>query len=548
MSNGTNSTKLHNNVSLLKTRVNRYAVYGVVISMLAALIATLLSAHILLGEISSATIIAAQRNNSVLWILDAMPFIFAIWGQQVGTVMAYEAGAMVMDQTTELRAKAAALEIKAIYDANHDALTDLPNRILFRDRVEQAVHSAQREGRFCAVLLLDLDRFKEINDTIGHINGDRVIKQVAMRLEAMIRDSDTLSRMGGDEFAILLPTISDVRDIEQVAEKIHRTLETPFSIEGLLLDVQASIGGVVFPEHGDNVDTLIQRADVAMYVSKQKGQEFVVYSPELDEYSEHRLTLMGELRRSIDGGDLVLWYQPKLDAGSERVNSVEVLVRWIHHKHGMIFPDEFISLAERTGMIKNLTLWVLEHALKETSEWRKQGLELNVAVNLSTRNLLDPEFPRVVEELLQAYDYPASALKLEITETSIMADPEFALQIVQRIADMGVTISIDDFGTGYSSLAYIKRLPVSELKIDRTFVKDMLHDENDAAIVHATIELAHNLGLKVVAEGVENREAMQNLQQQGCDTLQGYFFSKPLPDAEFRQWLAQSEWGHNSTA
>lgn len=543
MSETSHSTKLHSNVSLLKSRVNRYAVYGVVISVLAAIVATILSAHFMLGEVSPRAIVQVQRENSVLWLLDAMPFIFAIWGQQVGTVMAYEASAMVMDQTTELRAKAAALEIKAIHDANHDALTDLPNRILFRDRVEQAVHTAQREDKLCAVLLLDLDRFKEINDTIGHINGDRVIKQVAMRLEAMIRDSDTLSRMGGDEFAILLPSISNVRDIELVAEKIHRTLETPFSIEGLLLDVQASIGGVVFPEHGDNVDTLIQRADVAMYVSKQKGQEFVVYSPELDEYSEHRLTLMGELRRSIDGGDLVLWYQPKVDAVSEKVDSVEVLVRWIHHKHGMIFPDEFISLAERTGMIKNLTLWVLEHALKETSQWRKQGMGLNVAVNLSTRNLLDPEFPNVVAELLAAYDYPASALKLEITETSIMADPEFALQIVKRVADMGVTISIDDFGTGYSSLAYIKRLPVSELKIDRAFVMDMLNDENDAAIVHATIELAHNLGLKVVAEGVENRETMDSLQQQGCDTLQGYFFSKPLPSEELLSWLEGSEWG-----
>ena len=538
-----NSQNLATNVGLLRTRVTRYAVYGVLISIVAIILATMLSAFVLIGEVSIRSFVEVQRINSVLWVLDAMPFVFALWGQQVGTVMSYEAGAMVLEQTQELRARAAALEIKAIHDANHDALTDLPNRILFRDRVEQSLYSAARDQRFCAVLLLDLDRFKEINDTIGHINGDRVIKQVAMRLESLIRDTDTLSRMGGDEFAVLLQNITDVKDIELVAEKIHRTLETPFSIEGLMLDVQVSIGGVIYPEHGSDADTLIQRADVAMYVSKHKGQGFVLYSPELDEYSQHRLTLMGELRRSIESGDLVLWYQPKVDAESNNVDSAEVLVRWIHQKHGMIFPDEFISLAERTGMIKNLTLWVLENALKETALWREQGLELVVAVNLSTRNLLDADFPNVVAGLLKTYNYPASALKLEITETSIMADPEFALQIVQRIADTGVTISIDDFGTGYSSLAYIKRLPVSELKIDKAFVMDMLNDENDATIVHATIELAHNLGLSVVAEGVENRATMENLRQQGCNTLQGYYISKPLPGEEFLAWLRDSEWG-----
>jgi diguanylate cyclase (GGDEF)-like protein len=538
-----NSHNVVNRVGLLQSKVTRYTLYGVLLSIVAILLVTVLLAFFLVGEVSLNSIIQVQKSNSVLWLLDAMPFVFTIWGQQTGTAVVNEAGALVIDQTVALRARAAALEIQAIHDANHDALTDLPNRILFRDRVEQALHIARRDGTVCAVLLLDLDRFKEINDTIGHINGDRVLKQVAMRLETITRDSDTLSRMGGDEFAILLPRISSSTDIQLVAEKIHRTLETPFAIEGLLLDVQVSIGGVLYPEHGSDVDTLIQRADVAMYVSKQKGHDFIVYSPELDQYSPHRLTLMGELRHSIENGDLVLWYQPKVDAKTNKVDSVEVLVRWIHKKHGMIFPDEFISLAERTGLIKNLTLWVLENALKETVSWRAQGLDLDVAVNLSTRNLLDPEFPNVIAELLKTYNYPATSLKLEITETAIMADPEFALKIVQRIADMGVTISIDDFGTGYSSLAYIKRLPVSELKIDKAFVMDMLNDENDATIVHATIQLAHNLGLSVVAEGVENRATMESLRQQGCDTLQGYYISKPLPAVEFIPWLGGSEWG-----
>ena len=537
------SQALSINARLLKSKVTKSAVAGICISVVAMIIATVLSGYFQHGEVSLAAFMNAQKENSILWFLDAMPFLFAIWGQYVGTMMAYEAGAMVMDQTEDLRAQTTALENQAMHDATHDALTDLPNRVLFRDRVEQTINSARREQRKSAILLLDLDQFKEINDTMGHFNGDRILKQVAMRLGGLTGESDTLARMGGDEFALLLPTIASVEGVEAIAKKIRNALLPTFVIEGLSLDVQASIGMALFPDHGEDVDTLLQRADVAMYVAKQSGNDYIVYSPKLDQYSPQRLTLMGELRQAIENDNLFLAFQPKVDAQGKKVADAEVLVRWQHKVHGMIPPDEFISLAERTGLIKQITRWVLKHALQQGTIWKKSGIDIGVSVNLSAKNLLDPEFPDTVAGTIASYDFPPSSLTLEITETAIMADPEFALEVVNRLAGMGVKISIDDFGTGYSSLAYLKKLPVTELKIDKSFVMDMLEDDNDAVIVQATIGMAHNLGLKVVAEGVENEKVIARLCELGCDTLQGYHFSKPLRAAEFAAWLDSSPWG-----
>jgi diguanylate cyclase (GGDEF)-like protein len=525
------------NAQLLKSRVTMYAVYGVIISAMAIIIATILSSYFLFGEITLNGLIQAQKENFVLWFLDGMPFIFALWGQYVSTMMAYEAGALVIDQTQELRAQTVALENKSMHNATHDALTGLPNRTLFHDRVSQAINSAKRENKHIAILLLDLDRFKEINDTMGHYNGDRILTQVTMRLSGVTRDSDTLARLGGDEFAILLSPVTDVKDVETMAKKIEKAFLPPFAVEGLTLDVQASIGAVRYPEHGTDVDTLIQRSDVAMYVAKHQSKGFVVYSPKLDQYSPHRLTLMSELRQAIADDELLLNYQPQLKSSSGKVAGVEALVRWQHKTHGLIPPDDFISLAERTGLIKQLTRWVLRSALQQAIIWHQGGMEIDIAVNLSARNLLDPEFPDVIAGLLASYEFPTQHLILEITETALMADPDLAGEILSRIAEMGVRFSIDDFGTGYSSLAYLKRLPVSEIKIDRSFVMEMMTDENDAVIVHATIELGHNLGLKVVAEGIESEEAMQKLKTLGCDFLQGYHISKPMAAKDFVSWV-----------
>ncbi len=522
------SQNLALNARLLKSKVNKYAVWGVAISFAAIVIATIISAFLQTGAIALDSIFEAQISNMGLWFLDAMPFAFAIWGQYMGTVISNEASAMIADQTQELRDQADAIEKKAMHGATHDALTGLPNRVLFRDRVLQAVRNARREKRGLGILLMDLDRFKEINDTMGHYNGDRLLKQVAMRLESLVRESDTLARLGGDEFGILLQSISGEVDIGTVAGKIHNAIRPSFTVEGLTLDVQVSIGAVIFPDHGDDVDVLIQRVDVAMYVAKQEGRNVVLYSPKMDQHSPYRLTLIGELRKAIENDDLVLHYQPKVDCKTGNVLGVESLIRWNHKTHGMIPPDEFIPIAERTGLIKQLSRWVLRNALHQGVVWHAQGLDIDVAVNLSARNLLDPDFPDVIAGMLASQDFPPSSLILEITETTIMSDPVFALETINRISKMGIRFSIDDFGTGYSSLSYLKRLPISEIKIDKSFIMDMLGNENDAVIVHTTINLAHNLGLKVVAEGVENTETLAALRESGCDMVQGFYISRPL--------------------
>jgi EAL domain-containing protein (putative c-di-GMP-specific phosphodiesterase class I) len=330
--------------------------------------------------------------------------------------------------------------------------------------------------------------------------------------------------------------LEGVYDVRTVARKIEKALLPSFSLEGLSLGVEASIGAVLYPDHGSDADTLLQRADIAMYIAKQKGKEFALYATRMDQHSPRRLTLMGELRQSVEDDELMLYYQPKLERASGRVVGVEALVRWRHKEHGIMAPDDFIPLAERTGLINQLTHWVLENALRQATLWQGSGIEVGIAVNLSTRNLLDPEFPDRIAGLLASHDYPPGRLTLEITETSIMADPELALEILRRIAAMGVRFAIDDFGTGYSSLAYLKRLPVSEIKIDKSFVMEMCESENDAVIVKATIDLGHNLGLQVVAEGVENEETMERLGALGCDLLQGHFIRLPLTATEFARW------------
>lgn len=530
---------LQANVHLMKTRVSRHAVYGVVIAVVAIIVATVLSASMQYGEISLSTVMKAQQTNFTLWILNVMPFIFAFWGQYVSSIMAYEAGALVMEQTNDLRTQTAALEYQVAHDATHDQLTDLPNRALLRDRLGQAIHGGLREQeRKIALFLLDLDRFKEVNDTLGHFNGDRLLKQVALRLKATVpRSSDTLARLGGDEFAILLPSISARDDVFIVLKKIQNALTAPFLLEGLKIDVQASIGIAIFPEHGRDVDTLMQRADVAMYAAKQGHLGSALYSANLDHHNSRRLTLMGEMRQAIDNNELRLHYQPKIEMHSNRVIGVEALVRWQHPQHGFMLPDEFIPLAERTGLINQLSLWVLRHAIDQVFIWQNHGIDLSIAVNISPTTLLDPEFPDVVIGALASCNLAPHRITLEITESSIIKDPERALEILTRLADLGIQISIDDFGTGYSSLGYLKRMPASELKIDKSFVLEMLTSENDAVIVQATIDLAHNLGMKVVAEGVETEAIASHLKKLDCDILQGYHFSRPLAPEDFPAWF-----------
>ena len=421
--------------------------------------------------------------------------------------------------------------------ALHDGLTRLPNRLLLQDRTGLALTDAARTGGVTGVLLIDLDHFKDINDTLGHYVGDRLLCAVGERLRGSLRDGDTVARLGGDEFAILACSLVGDDDAERLARRIIATLAQPFSVDGVRLDVSASVGIALAPEHGTDVVTLLQRADVALYAAKEHRGTFAVYSPDRDLHSVERLSFLGELREAITAGQLVVHYQPKVEALTGELVGVEALVRWQHPTRGLIFPDEFIAVAENTGLIRALTLEVLDQSLRLCSELREEGIDLGVAVNVSVRCLSDLELPRQVASLLARWELPAQALTLEVTETSIMADPARTNVVLGLLRDLGVTLSIDDFGTGYSSLSYLRRIEAHELKIDRSFVFAMATNSNDAVIVRSTIELGHNLGLSIVAEGVETADAWKLLRDLGCDVIQGYHLSKPLPPPELRAWI-----------
>jgi diguanylate cyclase (GGDEF)-like protein len=420
--------------------------------------------------------------------------------------------------------------------ALHDSLTGLPNRTLFLDRAEQAIIAAKRHPADVAVLILDIDRFKEINDTLGHGAGDYLLSQVEPRIRPVLREGDTIARFGADEFAVLLPQLDSADTAMSVAQRLRRALDQPILIEDLPLAVEATVGIAVAPEHADTAALLVRRADVALHVAKAARSGFEVYSAKIDAHSKPRLSLLGELRRGIADGELVLHYQPQLDARTCRLQRVEALVRWLHPTRGLLLPAEFLPLAEQTRLIRPLTQWVVERALDDWRRWQDEGLDVGVAVNLSARSLGDEELPVELATLLAEHGAPPGTLTLELTESAVMADPFRAASILGRLSRMGVRLALDDFGTGYSSLAYLKRLPVDELKVDRSFVAHMAADADDAAIVRSTVELARSLRLGTVAEGVETADAFETLRAFGCDGVQGFLFSRPLPAAEIGEW------------
>jgi diguanylate cyclase (GGDEF)-like protein/PAS domain S-box-containing protein len=443
-------------------------------------------------------------------------------------------GAIVTDITARKRAEKAQLEHVALYDP----LTNLPNRTLFRDRLEHALRKAQRDSKPLALLLLDLDRFKSINDTLGHAVGDVVLREAAKRLEQPIRKSDTIARLGGDEFAVILGATDTERALN-VAARIGDTMRTPIDLNGLALEVGVSIGIALFPEQARDAGGLLQCADVAMYQAKEDRSSIAIYDQVKDRNSVRYLTLTGELRKAIENDGLAVHYQPKIDLLTSRVSGLEVLARWQHPTHGFIPPDEFIPHAEQTGLINPLTEWVFNAALAQLAEWRNAGLKVDLSVNLSARTLHDERLPKHLARLLEQWQLDPRCLTLEITESAIMFDPEGALKVANELHALGVRLSVDDFGTGHSSLVYLKRFPLHELKIDKSFVMQMTQDENDAVIVRATIDLAHNLGLNVTAEGIETEQHAKLLKALGCEVGQGYFFSRPLPAIETTEWLGQ---------
>ncbi|MES2075396.1 MAG: EAL domain-containing protein, partial [Pseudomonadota bacterium] len=423
-----------------------------------------------------------------------------------------------------------------------DTLTNLPNRAQFQLLLNDAIGEAKRRDQSVCVLMMDLDRFKHVNDVMGHSFGDSLLRQVAGRLRSLLatrrHSAAQLARLGGDEFAVLLPgfTLDDAR---RVAAEILQALELPLSLEEQMVDIGAGLGIAGYPLHGADGGALLGMAEVAMYRAKQRKDGAVVYDGAFDQSSEQSLSLLSELRGAIERHEFRLHVQPKVVLGSGRVVGVEALVRWQHPLRGNVFPDEFIPFAEQTGFIRVLTRWVLDQSAALCRQLADAGVELKFSVNLSTRDLLDQELPAKFAELLARHRLAPAAFCLEITESAIMDDPVRAQQTLERLHAMGVDLSIDDFGTGYSSLAYLKRLPVNELKIDKSFVLNMENDAGDAMIVRSTIDLGHNMGLRVVAEGIESEAVWRLLAAMGCDQGQGYFMSRPMPGEQLLAWLAQ---------
>jgi diguanylate cyclase len=483
-----------------------------------------------------------------------MPFIFVSGtiGEDVA-VRAMRSGAhdyimkgslkrLVPAVERELREAASRLsrkqaEARLAHLAYHDPLTDLPNRILLRDWLEHAILAAEQAGTPLGLLVLDLDGFKAINDSLGHQAGDRVLQELASRLRALLRDGDMVARLGGDEFAFVLSR-TDSDGAAVAAREILRTFDRPLLLDGCPLELRGSVGIAWFPEHGSNADVLLQKADIAMYVAKSGGLGYACYAPDRDRHAHRRLALMAELRDGIAHGQFSFDYQPIVSLRSGAVWSVEALARWDHPRQGRLQPAEFIELAEQTGLIEPLTLALLEQALAEWSGMHGVP-SVPVAVNLSPRSLRDPGFPDQVAEVLRRRQASPSALVFEITENLVLSDTTRSMTSLSRLHEMGVKFAIDDYGIGYSSLSYLRRLPVDRLKIDRSFVSGLV--AGDDAIVRSTIDLAHNLGLTVVAEGVESAEARDRLRDLGCDAAQGNFIARPGPAADIRGWIERQE-------
>lgn len=449
---------------------------------------------------------------------------------------------MAADITERKRANEQLIDSKREMErrANHDDLTGLPNRARLHDVAAIAIHNANKNHHKVALMLLDLNRFKDINDTLGHAIGDQILKEIAKRLQpVLIRHNAYLYRLGGDEFAILMAKIDEGDEAISLASFVDASLRKPIEADGISLEIGGSIGIAVYPEHGETSHALLRCADVAMYSAKSNAQPLAFYDAAQDAHSPRRLMLMAELGNAIRQNELVLHYQPQIDIASGDCIGCEALIRWQHPKLGEVPPNEFIPMAEMSDIIKPLSEWVLMKSLEEIKAWHNKGVQMKLSINLSARNLIDYDFPSIVQQSLKVTQFPAKYLEIEITESALISDPERSLQIIKRIHDLGVRFAIDDFGTGYSSMAYLKRLPLSTLKIDRTFVSDILNDEQDATIIKSTIGLAHSFDLTVVAEGVEDKETLAALAELRCETSQGFFHSDPLAIHEFEAWYEQ---------
>lgn len=469
---------------------------------------------------------------STIFYLRWISIITAILLVIIIVVLIYK---LINRYTSELRAQKNILD----YQAHHDSLTGLPNRILFSDRLEQAITKAKRQKTEFAVLFIDLDRFKQINDSLGHSIGDKVLQIIAKRLQGVMRREDSISRLGGDEFTVLVQDLEKGMNASLLAKKIISSLSEPINIEEHLLYITASIGISVFPNDGISANNLLKYADAAMYKAKEEGKNnFQYYSSEMTEKAFERVVMEASLRKALDNNEFVVYYQPQIDGKTDKIIGMEALVRWLHPNAGLVFPDKFIPLAQETGLILAIDQWVMKSAMKQIAKWYEMGLNPGIlALNLAMKQLSQEGCANKLGLLLKESGCRPEWLELEVTESEIMKNPQNAIEVLRKISDMGIELAVDDFGTGYSSLSYLKRLPIDKLKIDKSFVDGLPDDEEDVSIARAVIALAHSLKLIVIAEGVETKEQKEFLVENGCDNIQGYYYSKPIPSEEMEKLL-----------
>ena len=500
----------------------------------------------LAGTLLLDTLAAAEQRPSH----HEFPIRSTVAHRDLGTVTLYEDARRPIDAATRsILARCSKLGAIAIHRAHseervrrqalEDPLTRLPNRLLWRDRLDHALAAAGRHGGFVAVLLYDLDRFKDVNDTLGHDVGDRVLRHVAAQLEHSMRPDDTVGRIGGDEFAIVLPHLATIDEAQRIAQRGLTAIEQPVELDDVVLKLKASVGLALHPTHGDDPTRLLRRADVAMYRVKRLGGGLAIYDAKRDQEQLESLSFVAELQRAIEGDQLLLCYQPKIELRTGSLVGVECVVRWHHPSRGVLKPAQIVPVAESTGLIKPLSLWVIQHALQDCRSWYERDLEIPVAVNLAAPLLYDPELPDVIRRELEASHIRPGHLEVEITESTLMLEPEQAMKTINRLRESGIAFALDDFGTGYSSLAYLKNLQVESIKIDQSFVRDMVTDARDESIVKAAIELGHSFGLDVVAEGVETAGARDLLENLGCDYAQGFLFAKPMVSSDFLAWYEE---------
>ncbi|MDH4275079.1 MAG: EAL domain-containing protein [Gammaproteobacteria bacterium] len=428
-----------------------------------------------------------------------------------------------------------------VYQTLHDDLTHLPNRRLLYDRLAQAILVARRQRKSVALIVFDLNRFKDINDTLGHQAGDQLLEQIGPRLRKLLRQSDTVARLGGDDFAILLPE-AGIEDAHLCTDKILKAFNAPFEMKGMSLRSSISIGIACFPQTSDDPDTLIRQAEVALYHAKATNMDRADYSRELDPNSVERLTLQSDMQKSLERNQLVYHYQPKIDVKTRQIKGVEALVRWVHPERGMVQPADFIPMAEQSGFIRALTYWGVEEALSQWRAWHQQKMSINIAINISARSLRDPHFIDIVTNSIKLSGVNPNCLEFELTESAVMLEPERSRSVLQEFRALGVALSVDDFGTGFTSLSYLKDLPIDKVKIDRSFVTNIQHNVRDAVLVRSIIDLAHNMGYMVVAEGVEDEKTWNLLEEMGCDIIQGFYVTRPMSASSFEEWLRRSPW------